>query len=85
MTERERWAEGQIVGLVNAGVDLVDAQNTVRRVLAAMPEDADPDTWLPPEGDATITDADVADARADWYASDAVPPKFKRLLDAVGE
>jgi hypothetical protein len=84
MTEREQWAEEQVIGLVNAGVDLVDAQATVARVLAAMPEDADPDTWLP-DLDATLTDADVVDARADWYASDAVPPKFKRLLDAVGE
>jgi hypothetical protein len=84
MTEREQWAEEQVEGLVNAGVDLVDAQATVARVLAAMPEDADPNTWLP-DLDATLTDADVVDARADWYASDAVPPKFKRLLDAVGE
>lgn len=84
MTDREKWAEGQVVGLVNAGIDLVDAQATVRRVLSMMPEDADPETWMPPEKDATFTDADVADARADWYASDAVPPKFKRLLDAVG-
>lgn len=84
MTERERWAEEQVAGLVNAGVDLVDAQSTVDRVLAVMPEDADPDTWLPDLG-ANLTDADVADARADWYASDAVPTKFKRLLDAVGE
>jgi hypothetical protein len=84
MTEREQWTEEQVIGLVNAGVDLVDAQATVARVLAAMPEGADPDMWLP-DLDATLTDADVVDARADWYASDAVPPKFKRLLDAVGE
>jgi hypothetical protein len=84
MTEREQWAEEQVIGLVNAGVDLVDAQATVARVLAAMPEDADLNTWLP-DLDATLTDADVVDARADWYASDTVPPKFKRLLDAVGE
>ena len=84
MTEREQWAEEQVEGLVDAGVDLVDAQATVARVLAAMPDDADPNTWLP-DLDATLTDADVVDARADWYASDTVPPKFKRLLDAVGE
>jgi hypothetical protein len=24
----------------------------------------------------------VADARADWYASDDVPQRYKRLLDA---
>ena len=31
---------------------------------------------------AEITDADIADARADWYASRAIPRQYKRLLDA---
>lgn len=84
MDDRQRWAEAQIAGLVAAGVDLVDAQATVARVLAAMPEDADPAIWLPSLSP-QVTDADVADARADWYANDAVSPKFKRLLDAAGE
>jgi len=31
---------------------------------------------------AEITFADIADARADWYASRAIPRQYKRLLDA---
>lgn len=78
----DKWAEAQIAVLIDCGVDPADAQATVSRILSQLPDGADPATWIPPVRDATITGADVADARADWYASDAIPPKFKRLLDA---
>lgn len=89
MTEAElnRWAEEQIAALVGAGIDLLDAQRTVERVLARLPVGEDPRTYIPPTGTGPveITQADVDDARADWYASDAVEPKYKRLLDAREE
>lgn len=77
----EKWADGQIAALIDCGIDPADAQATVSRVLAQLPEGADPATWLPPVPEG-VTQADIDDARADWYASEAVPPKFKRLLDA---
>jgi len=87
MTEQElkAWAEGQIKALVEIGVDGLEAQNTVKRVLAQLPEGADPNTWIPgvETEEIEITESDIDDARADWWASDAVPSKFKRLLDAT--
>jgi len=51
-----------------------------------LPPGADPDHWLPTADElastADITAGDIADARADWYASPDVPPQFKRILDA---
>ena len=85
--ELRKWADGQVQALIDCGVDPLDAENTVKRVLAKLPEGVDPDTWIPPadNGEVEITEADVEDARANWYASDAVPAKYKRLLDAVEE
>lgn len=86
MTEDElqKWAESQVDALVAAGIDRLDAQQTMKQVLAQLPEGVDPRTWIPPAdgGPVEITEADVEDARADWMASDAVEPKYKRLLDA---
>lgn len=85
----EAWAEQQLAELVRLGVDVEDAQATVEWVLANLPADADPATWIPPAellmADATITPAQIEDARTNWYARDSVPPKFKRLLDARGD
>ena len=89
MATHEAWAEQQVAELVRLGVDVEDAQATVAWVLANLPADADPATWIPPAellmGDATITPAQIEDARTNWYARDSVPPKFKRLLDARGD
>jgi len=83
-----KWADGQITALLDLGVDLADAQRSVNFVLDNMPEGADPNTWIP---SAELLQQEpsapelVQDARAAWYASDAVPPKYKRLLDAREE
>ena len=80
-----KWADRQIAALLDLGVDLVDAQRSVQWVLDAMPEDADPDAWVPPAEMLYREPAaaeNVQEARAAWYASDGVPAKYKRLLDA---
>ena len=79
------WAESQIAALVEIGVDLIEAQRSVKWVLDNLPEGENPATWIPTANQlrAEITDADIQDARADWYTQDSVPPRFNRLLDAV--
>jgi len=81
------WAESQIKTLIALGFDAADAERTVKWTLENMPPGADPETWVPSAAqlEQRITDADVHDARVAWYASDSVPPKFKRLLDARHE
>jgi len=86
MTDREHWAEEQIAALIESGEDPLDAEKVVAAALAAIPMGEDPaiyvQTPMAAARDAEITDEDVADARADWYASDDVPQRYKRLLDA---
>lgn len=77
------WSEQQIAALIETGVDPVDAQATINRILAALPEGGNPSTWIAPVPDSTVTQSDVDDARADWYAKDEIPSRFKRLLDAA--
>ena len=78
------WAEKQIAALVAVGVDLQVAQATIKRILDRLPEGEDPGTYEPIDSDSVqITPADIVAARAAWYAADNVPPKYKRLLDAV--
>ena len=79
------WAESQIAALVEIGVDLIEAQRSVKWVLDNLPSGENPATWIPTaeQMQSAITDADIQDARADWYAQDNVPSKFNRLLDAV--
>jgi hypothetical protein len=81
----QNWAESQIAALVEIGIDLQEAQRSVKWVLDNLPQGEDPATWIPSaeQINVEISDADIVDARADWYASDSVPPRFKRLLDAV--
>jgi hypothetical protein len=81
--ELRKWVDGQVAALIECGVDPLDAENTMKRVLAKLPEGEDPRTWIPPvtDADAEISEADIADARADWYAT--APPKYARLLDAA--
>lgn len=82
--ELAKWAADEVNALISCGIDPLDAQNTVKRVLAKLPAGADPRTWTPtaPLGDVEITENDIQDARADWYASETVPAKFKMILDA---
>ena len=86
MTDRDKWAEGQMADLIEAGADPLDAEKVVAAALAAIPTGEDPATWtqgpVAAARDAEITDEDIADARADWYASDDVPTQYKRILDA---
>ena len=79
------WAEQQIAALVEIGVDLIEAQRSIKWILENLPDGENPATWIPTADQmwSEITQSDIDDARADWYASDAVPPKYKRLLDAV--
>jgi len=83
---RIRWAERQLRALIDAGWGLADAEIIVALALKYAPEQdldgpIDPERVLHVSGE--VTAADVADARAAWYASDAVPAKWKRLLDAT--
>lgn len=82
----QKWAEREIQALIDVGQNPHDAEAIVKRILDRLPPGADPETWIPGTADlqenANITDADVLDARADWYAADDVPNRFKRLLDA---
>ena len=86
MTDRDRWAEDQVAGLIESGVDPLDAEKIVTAALAAIPMGEDPMTYvqtpIAAARDGEITAEDIADARADWYASDGVPQRYKRLLDA---
>lgn len=78
------WSESQLRALLEAGVDLPDAQRTISWVLSHVPGHAHPATWVP-TADFLIpypTQSDVSDARVDWYAKRSVGTTFARLLDA---
>lgn len=81
------WAEGQIRELLALGIDLADAQATVRWVLDNAPEGSDLNTWAPDPAllDEPLDEAAIQDARIAYYAGDHVPARFKRLLDAGEE
>lgn len=83
---KRNWAEKQIKALIELGDDPLDAERFVRLALARTPEGVSPDEYLPIMTQAAfwaaVTQQDIQDARADWYASDAIPPRYKRLLDA---
>lgn len=83
--ELTKWSAEQVAVLISCNIDPLDAQNTIKRVLAKLPEGQDPRTWLPPVpgGNVEISEADILDARADWYADEDVPNKFRMLLDAT--
>lgn len=86
MTELQQWADNQIKSLVALGVDAVDAEQSVKWALDNLQDGVEPDAWVPTakQLEERIDDSDVHDARVAWYASDSVPSKFKRLLDARG-
>lgn len=83
----DRWAEEQIQALLDAGVDLDDAQRAVQWVVDRLPPGQDPDTWVPAlqlfdaiqSGDRNA----IQDARITWMASDDVESRYKRILDAT--
>ena len=85
MADHRKWADSQIAVLTSIGIDLAESQRSVNWVLDALPEGEDPAVWVPPAHvlDAPLDNAAIQDARVDWYASDSVPPRYKRLLDAV--
>lgn len=73
-TNRNKWAKDQVADLVESGEDPLDAERIVAAALAAIPLGEEPATYVQtPEAaarDAEITDEDIADARAEWYASE---------------
>jgi hypothetical protein len=81
----QNWAESQIAALVEIGIDLQEAQRSIKSVLDNLPYGEDPATWIPSAEQLNdeISEVEIMDARADWYASDSVPPRYKRLLDAT--
>lgn len=82
MALTRKWLEQQAQQLLAIGIDAKDAQRTIAWLIQRMPSSADAATWVPTELDLldNVTDADVQDARADWYVT--APAQFKRILDA---
>jgi hypothetical protein len=78
--------EREMAALIEAGVNPLDADAALTWALALLPAGVALADWVPsPETmqiSAEVTRASIADARAAWYADDAVPARFKRLLDA---
>ena len=88
--QRRKWANTEIDRLIDIGVSPADAQQTITDLLAIMPEGVDPATFEIPAltllARAEVTEADVADARAEIYVDDDLfPTEYKRLLDAIPE
>lgn len=85
MTMHERWAKAQFATLVELGVNPIDAQASIDWVLSHLPFGADPAIYVFPDSalvDELTTREVIADARIAFYASDDVPTKYKRILDA---
>ncbi len=88
--QRRQWADAETGRMVEElGLSIQDAQRIVNDVLMLVPPGEDPATYEIPAlqamAGAEVTDADIEDARADWYADDDVPAEDKRLLDAMTE
>jgi hypothetical protein len=79
-----KWAEGQIQELIKIGYDAIEAERSVNWVIAHLPPGADPTTYIFPAETLyePLDEKAVADARTDWFSSDAVPNKYKRILEA---
>lgn len=83
--DHSKWANAQVRELIALGVNPVDAQASVNWVLRHLPAGADPATYVFPEHvlvDDLTTREVVADARIAFYASEDIPAKYKRILDA---
>ena len=79
-----KWAESQIQALIGIGYDAIEAERSVNWVIMHLPPGANPTTYIFQADTLSepLDDKATDDARADWYASEAVPTKYKRLLDA---
>lgn len=81
-----RWGDRQIRALIDAGIDPFDAELAVTWMLDNVPPGSDPNTWIPSADLLAQPDLPFAgviqDARTAWFASDAVPRAFKRILEA---
>jgi hypothetical protein len=75
------WHRKQVQALIDLGRSPLDAERIITQAEQLSFIDGHFDV-AQIEALATITDADIADARADWYANRAIPAKYKRLLDA---
>ena len=88
--ERRRWAEAETARLVEeAGLSVQDAQLVIDDLMKLIPVGEDPATYQIPAlvflNLAEVTEKDVIDARADWYASEDVLDEDRRILDAIPE
>ena len=75
------WHRRQVQALIDLGRSALDAERIVTQAEQLSLIDGRLDV-AQVQALATITDADIADARADWYANRKVPARFKRILDA---
>lgn len=86
MADYSKWANRQIAVAIELGVNPLDATRAVNEFLAMLPPGADPDTYIVPARaleQPLPTEQILADLRADWYGDEAIPARFKRLLDAA--
>ena len=81
-----KWAEAQITELIAIGFDAIEAERSVTWVLDHLPPNADPRTYVFAAETLRepLDDKAIQDARVAWYADEAIPRKYKRLLDARG-
>lgn len=83
----EAWAKSQLRTLLELGVSPIDAQRSVKWVLANLPRDADPATYVFPSHvlyqEPSSREA-VQDARVYVYSNDGFTSKYKSILDAQG-
>lgn len=75
------WHRRQVDALIALGDSPQDAERFVAAAETLGDDDAAIDMAVL-QAMSEITDADIGDARADWYANRAIPPAFKRILDA---
>jgi hypothetical protein len=83
----EAWAKSQLRALLDLGVSPIDAQRSVKWVLANLPRDADPATYVFPSHvlyqEPSSREA-VQDTRVYVYGADGLASKYKTILDATG-
>ena len=89
-SQRRRWAEAETQRLVEeAGLSVQDAQLVIDDLMRLIPVGEDPATYQIPAimflNLAEVTDKDIIDARADWWASEDVADSDRRMLDAIPE
>ncbi len=77
--------EESFQALLDAGLSTQEAERIARLIVERQQNGVDPGRVLNEAEMAEMADVsqeDIDAARAEWYASRAVPAKFKRLLDA---